>query len=110
MTEVAINQFFIFFSIYSFAQSVRSLFMSRAENYFDASVTSMGVLPSITEALNKYGLCNFFVSWFYDSTFLTYTNWRWIVKTKVRNFKENVWADYCVNHPSMHIAQVPLKN
>ena len=44
------------------AQSVRSLFMSRAESYFDASVASMGVLPSIIEALNRYDLYNFFVS------------------------------------------------
>ena len=44
------------------AQSVRSLFMSRAESYFDTSVTSMGVLPSITEALNKYDLYHFVVS------------------------------------------------
>ena len=32
------------------------------------------------------------------------------METKVRNFEENAWADYCVNHPSMHIAQVCLKN
>ena len=32
------------------AQSVISLFMSRAESYFDASVASMDVLPSIIEA------------------------------------------------------------
>ena len=34
------------------AQSVRSLFMSRAESYFDASIASVGVLPSIIETLN----------------------------------------------------------
>ena len=56
------------------AQSVRSLFMSRAESYFDASVASVGVLPSIIEALNKYDLYNFFVSWFHASTFPTYSN------------------------------------
>ena len=91
------------------AQSVRSLFMSRAESYFDASVTSMGVLPSIIEALNKYDLYNFFISWFHDSTFPTYSNWKCIVKTKVRNFEDNAWADYCVNHPGMHIAQACLR-
>ena len=32
------------------------------------------------------------------------------MKTKVRNFEDNAWADYCVNHPSMHIAQTCLKN
>ena len=34
-------------------QFVRSLFMGRAESYFDASVASMGVLPSIIEALHE---------------------------------------------------------
>ena len=92
------------------AQFVRSLFMSRAERYFDVSVASMGVLSSIIEALNKYDLYHFFVSWFHDSTFPTYSNWKCIVKTKVRNFEDNAWADYCVNHPGMHIAQACLRN
>ena len=70
----------------------------------------MGVLPSIIEALNKYDLFHFFVSWFRDSTFLTYSNWKCIVKTEVRNFEDNAWADYCVNNPGMHIAQACLKN
>ena len=51
------------------ARSVRSLFMSRAESYFDASVTWMGEMPIISEALNKYELFHFFVSWFHDSLF-----------------------------------------
>ena len=42
--------------------------------------------------------------------FLMYSNWKWIMKTKVRNFEDNAWADYCVNHPGMHIAQACLKN
>ena len=28
----------------------------------------------------------------------------------MRNFEDNAWADYCVNHPSIHIAQACLKN
>ena len=28
------------------------------------------------------------------------------MKTKVRNFENNAWADYCVNHPDKHIAHV----
>ena len=42
--------------------------------------------------------------------FLMYSNWKCIMKTKVRNFEDNAWADYCVNHPGMHIAQACLKN
>ena len=75
---------------------VRSLFMNRAEGHFDASVTSMGVLSSIIESLKKYDLSHFFVSWFRGSTFPTYSNWKWIAKTKVRNVDENAWTDYCV--------------
>ena len=70
----------------------------------------MSVLPSIIEALIKYNLFHFFVSWFHDSTFPTYSNWKWIVETKVRNFEDNAWTDYCVNHPSIHIARGCLKN
>ena len=32
------------------------------------------------------------------------------MKTKVRNFEENAWADHYVSHPNMHIAQACLKN
>ena len=92
------------------AQSVRSLFMCRAESYYDASVTSNGVLPSIIEALNMYDFFHFFVSCFHGFIFPTYSNWKWIVRTKERNFEENAWADYCVNHPGMNIAQACLEN
>ena len=70
----------------------------------------MGVLSSIIEALNKYDSFQFFVSWFHYSTFPTYSNWKCIVKTKVRNFEDNAWTDYCVNRPGMHIVQACLKN
>ena len=69
----------------------------------------MDVLPSIIDALNKYDLFHFFVSWFHESTFPTYSNWKCIVKTRVRNFEDNAWDDYCVNHPGMNIAQACLK-
>ena len=54
--------------------------MSRVESYFDASVASMRVLPSVIKALNMYDLYHFFVSWFHNSTFPTYSNWKCIVK------------------------------
>ena len=91
------------------AQTVRSLFMSRAESYFHSSVTSVGIPLSIIEALNKYDL-SLFRGFMTRSTFPTYSNWKYIVKTKVRNFEDNAWADYCVDHPGMHIALACLKN
>ena len=32
------------------------------------------------------------------------------MKMKVRNSEDNAWADYCVNHPGMHITQACLRN
>ena len=78
--------------------------MSRAESCFDVSIRSMGVLPSIIEALNKYHLFHFFVPWFHDSTFPSYSNWKWVVERKVKNFENNASADHCINHPGTHIA------
>ena len=32
------------------------------------------------------------------------------METKVRNVEDNAWTDYCVNHPSMHLAQACLRD
>ena len=56
------------------APSVRSLLRSRTESLFDKDVKSIGILPSICEALNKYDLFNYFEIWFNSSTFPTYGN------------------------------------
>ena len=42
------------------APSVRNLLRSRTESLFDKDVKSIGILPSICEALNKYHLFNCF--------------------------------------------------
>ena len=39
-----------------------------------------------------------------------YSTWKCIVKTKVRNFEDDAWADYFANHPGMYIAQARLRN
>ena len=41
------------------APSIRNLLRSRTENLFDKDVKSIGILPSICEALNKYDLFNY---------------------------------------------------
>ena len=46
------------------APSVRNLLRSRTESLFDKDVKSIGILPSICEALNKYDLFNYFEIWF----------------------------------------------
>ena len=42
------------------APSLRNLLRSRIESLFDKDVKSIGILPSICEALNKYDLFNYF--------------------------------------------------
>ena len=41
-------------------------------------------VPSICEALNKYDLFHYFQSWLLDSSFPSYSHWKSIVKTKIR--------------------------
>ena len=43
---------------------VCELFEIRANSYFDTNIVSLGVLPSICEALHKNDLFNHFDSWY----------------------------------------------
>ena len=56
--------------------AMKSLFDSRTKCFSDSEITSLGVLPSITEALHKYELFDFFENWHDSSTFPTYTRWK----------------------------------
>ena len=65
------------------APAVRSLFSSRLDSFFDANITSRGVLATICDSLHKYNLFHYLELWFRKSTFPTYSNWKTIVKTKI---------------------------
>ena len=82
------------------APVVRNLFEIRTQSYFDANIVSLGTLLTICEVLQKYDLFNYFDTWFSDSVFPTYLSWKAIVKTKIREFKENAWIDFVQKHPS----------
>ena len=82
------------------APVVLNLFHIRSQSYFDANIVSLGGLPSICEALHKYRLFSYFNSWFSDSVFLTYSQWKSIVKTKIRVFEVNTWKNFVITHPS----------
>ena len=58
------------------APVVRNLFQIRSQSYFVTNIVSLGVLPSICEALHKYGLFSYFDSCFSDSVFPTYSQWK----------------------------------
>ena len=40
--------------------AVKRLFDSKAKSFFDSDITSVGILPSIAEALHKYELFDYF--------------------------------------------------
>ena len=80
----------------------------RSQSYFNPNIVSLGVLPSICEALHKYRLFSYFDSWFSDSVFLTYSQWKSVVKTKIRESEENTWKNFVIAHPSYKLAETCL--
>ena len=82
------------------APSLKNLLRSRTERLFDKDVKSIGILPSICEALNKYDLFNYFQIWFNSSPFPTYSNWKSTVKNKVRDLESRLWLEFCSGHPT----------
>ena len=68
---------------------VKSLFQSRATNYFDPNIKSIGVLRSICDTLCKYNSFTYFETWFHNSIFPCYEEWKSIVYRGVRNSEKN---------------------
>ena len=92
------------------AETVKSLFLVRVENYFNSRFSSFRVTPSICETLRKYGLSQHFENWFTNSIFPTYSSWKknWL-KGKSEN-EERIWAQYCLDHPSFQLPMICLDN
>ena len=65
------------------APVVLNLFQIRSQRLFDPDIVSLEVLPSICEALHKYKLFNYFKSWFSNSVFLSYAQWKAVAKSKI---------------------------
>ena len=63
--------------------TMRNLFHYRVDSFLDESISSLGILPSICEALHRYELFDYFESWFHNSTFPNYSSWKTIVKNKI---------------------------
>ena len=88
------------------APVARKLFDTRAESFSDTSTDSLGVLPSICDALKKYGLFSYFDQWFIDFSFPIYFTWKTIVYRKIREV--NAWDTFITDHPDLHVAQTCL--
>ena len=69
---------------------------------FEANITSVGVMLSISEVLIKYNLFQYFESWFNNSTSPTYADWKRIVRDKIQVFERDVWSQFCDSYPDMH--------
>ena len=76
----------------------------RSQRYFDTNIVSLGVLLSICEALHKYELFSYFDSWFSDFVLPTYSTWKSIVKTEIRDSEENTWENSVLAYPSYKLA------
>ena len=84
--------------------ALRSLFELRPKSVFDANIISLGILPSICEALHKFDLFHYFDKWFQNSIFPTYTSWKLIVKRKIKDHKDNAWLSFVSGHPNFQMA------
>ena len=87
------------------APVVRNLFQIRSQSFFDPNIVSLGVLPSICEALHKYKLFNYFESWFFNSVFPSYAQWKAVVKPKIKVFE----SAFVLEHPSFDFAKSCLE-
>ena len=90
--------------------TVRHLFRYRVDSFFDENISSLGILPSIREALHRYELFDYSKSWFHHSTFPNYSSWKTIVESKINKYEQNAWIEYVLSHPNLDIARACLEN
>ena len=72
---------------------------------------------TVSDVLVKYDLFQYFESWFNDSTFPTYTDWKKIVRYEIQVFERggwggggHAWAQFCNSHPDTYVAQSCFEN
>ena len=111
-SEIALRNFLFLGRLISetkLAPVVRKLFDTRAKSSIDTSTDSLGVLPSICDALKKYGFFSYFDQWFIDSYFRTYFTWKTIINRKIRELEANAWDTFITDHPDLYIVQACLE-
>ena len=52
----------------------------------------------------------YFETWFHNSIFPCYEEWKSIVYHEMRNSEINKWTEYCVSHPNLHVAKACIDN
>ena len=51
---------------------IKDLFDSRTKSFFDSDISSLGILSSIAESLEKFDLFYYFETWYNNSIFPAY--------------------------------------
>ena len=83
---------------------IKNLFHGRPKSFSDSDISSLGVLPSTAESLKKFDIFYYFETWYKNSIFPTYPNWKNIVRDNILHFETSAWHSYCDTHPEMQIA------
>ena len=68
---------------------LKNLLDSRTKSFFNSDISSLGVLPSIAELLEKFDLFYYFETWYKNSIFPTYPNWKNIVRDSIIRFENS---------------------
>ena len=64
-------------------------------------ITEPKMTPLIAESLKKFDLFCYFETWYNNSIFSTYPNWKNIVRDNILHFEKSAWHSYCDTHPEM---------
>ena len=90
--------------------TVKTLFRTRIESFYDEKISSIGVFSTIFEALSKHDLLIYLEEWRKTAIVPTYSVWKNLVKERIILFEKNRWSDHCLNHPNMEISRLFLEN
>ena len=90
--------------------TVKTLFRTRIESFYDEKISSIGVFSTIFEALSKHDLLIYLEEWRKTAIFPTYSVWKNLVKERIILFEKNRWSDHCLNHPNLEISRLFLEN
>ena len=82
---------------------IKNLFDSGTKSFFDSDHKAIWS-PIIAESLKKFDPFYYFETWYNNSIFPTYPNWKNIVRDNILHFVKPAWHSYFDTHPEMQIA------
>ena len=97
-------------SVQNIPITVKTLFRTRIESFYDEKISSIVVVSTSLEALSKHDLLIYLEEWCKTAIFPAYSVWKNLVKERIILFEKNRWSDHCLNHPNMEISWLFLEN